>query len=238
MDIRCLGILPWLAAGLSVFASDAWSVCQVPQPRVACAEYANSQAVVIAKLVSIREVVHDDDIDGRVYTLAVSRRLKGQTEPNFQVWEENSSGRATFEWRTGIDYLLFAAYSNGDHAWVIDGCGNSGPLSLSAPALAAIESMKASAAEGVVEGMASTDSWRTGVRDVTIRAIGNGATFTTRTDQDGRFRIELPVGRYKMDAIRSGWSFAPIAFSYENPSDLTVTRGGCAQVQFGGTPAK
>jgi len=70
-----------LAAILSILAPDAWALCQVPQPRLVCAEYANSQAVVIAKLLSIRELVRDGETDGYFYTLTVRSRLRGHIGP-------------------------------------------------------------------------------------------------------------------------------------------------------------
>jgi uncharacterized protein with HEPN domain len=224
-----------LAAALAFLAADASSVCQVPQPRLVCAEYANSQAVVTAKLVAIREV---GDTDGHFYTLVSRARLRGQVGPTFDVWEENSSGRATFSWNVGAEYLLFTSYSNKDRGWVIDGCGNSGPLDRSTSVLASIKAINTSAADGVLEGMASTDSWTNGVSDVTIKAAGNGTTFTAKTNRDGRFTVRLPAGRYKISAIHNGWSFLPTPFSYENPADLNLARGGCAQVHFSGIQNK
>ena len=221
-----------LVLGLVVFAGDAFPVCRVPQPRTVCAEYINSQVVVIAKLLSIREV---GDNDGHFYSLATVTSLRGQVDSSFQVWEENSSGRATFDWKKGVEYLLFTSFSKQDRAWVIDGCGNSGPLSRSSAVLAAIKSMNLSAPYGEVEGMASTDSWTTALSDVTIRAVEDGKTFSAKTGQDGRFKIQLPVGHYQMTAIRAGWLLEPVPFSYENPSDLRLTGGACAQVQFSGT---
>ena len=209
-------------------------VCPVPQPRLACAEYANSQAVIIAKLTSIREVTHDNDIGGHLYSLAARSILRGRMDPAFQVWEENSSGRATFDWIRGVDYLLFLSYSKLNGAWVIDGCGNSGPVIRSASVLSAIKAVKANAGDAAVEGLVSTDSWTTGVPDVTVRAIGNGTTIAVKTDQAGRFQMRLPAGRYKLAAVRTGWSFEPGLLSYENPTDLRITAGGCAQVHFSG----
>jgi hypothetical protein len=177
------------------------SLCQVPQPRLVCAEYTNSQAVVIAKLMRIREM---GDGDGYFYSLATRNVLRGRTDPTFQVWEENSSGRATFDWKPGTDYLLFMSYSKQDRAWGIDGCGNSGPLSQSASVLAAINSAKANASDGLVDGMVSTDSWTTGIVDVTVRGVWNGMTFTARTNQAGRFQMRLPPGRYRLEAAVSG----------------------------------
>ena len=178
------------------------------------------------------------DVDGCYYSLASRSLLRVQIPPSFQVWEGNSSGRATFDWKPGTDYLLFMSYSRRDRAWGIDGCGNSGPLNRSASVLAAINSVKANAADPVVDGMVSTDSWATGVADVTVRAIGNGMTFATRTDQAGRFRMRLSAGRYRLEAVRSGWSFGATPLSYENPDALVLAAGGCAQVQFSGAENK
>jgi hypothetical protein len=190
-----------LLLGLVIFAGDASSVWQVPQPRLVCAEYGNSQVVVIAKLLSTREI---GDSDGHFHSLATTTRLRGQIDSSFQVWEENSSGRATFDWKKGAEYLLFTSFSKQDRAWVIDGCGNSGPLSRSRTVLAAIKSMNPAATDGEVEGMTSTDSWTTALPVVTIRAVANGKTFSTKMGPDGRFKIRLPVGRYRMTATRAG----------------------------------
>jgi hypothetical protein len=223
-----------VAAGFLIFTVDARPVCRVPQPRLLCAEDANSQVVVIAKLDSIREVVRDGSVEGHFYSFAARTRLHGKIDSAFQVWEEHSSGRSSFAWTKGVDYLLFASYSSRDRAWVIDGCGNSGPVDLSEPTLPIDRSVKPGK-DGIVSGMASTEAWTTGVPDVTITAVGRGKTFTARTNPAGRFEMLLPAGRYRMEASLSGWSFAPTLLSYENPADLVLTRRGCAQVHFSGS---
>jgi len=86
--------------------------------------------------------------------------------------------------------------------------------------------------------MASTDSWTTGVPDVAITAIGNGVTFAAKTDSGGRFQIHLPAGRYQIAAALPGWSFEATPFSYENPGNLMLAAGGCAQVHLRGVESK
>jgi hypothetical protein len=220
-----------LTAGLAPIAS---AVCPVPQPRIVCAEFSNSKAVLIATLWASRFVRIDGVTDGHLYSFAVKTVLRGDPGSSFAVWEENGSGRAAFEWKVGGDYLLFlAAHVNQPtRAWVIDGCGNSGPMSQSGKTLAQIKPTGASSTVGTVYGMVSTDSWTTGVSDVLVKAVGNGQTLSTRTDQTGRFVLQLPIGKYTLGAARPGWSFAPESFGYEDPQDLNVTSGYCAQVQF------
>jgi|SRR5579871_1089882 len=234
--------LPWglsrVAIAFTLFAADAWSVCRVPQPRLVCAEYAHSQAVVIARLTSIREVKRDRDMEGNFYTLATRSSLRGKIGRTFQLWEENSSGRAGFTWTKGMDYLLFISHSERDQAWVMDACGNSGRLDKAALVFTAIKSFNVSAPDALVEGMVSTDSWTTGIPDALVTANGNGRSFVAKTDQNGRFTLRIPAGRFKLSAARSGWSLEPAPFTYEDPNDLRLETGACAQVQFSGTQIK
>jgi hypothetical protein len=220
-----------------VLAPIASAVCQVPQPRVVCAEYSNSKAVVIATLRASRFARIDSDTDGHLYDFVLKTLLRGNPGSAFEVWEENSSGRATFDWKARDDYLLFLArnVTQPTRAWVIDGCGNSGPTSQSGKVLAQIKSIDATTPSGVVYGMVSTESWTTGVSNVMVKAIGNSQTFTAKTDEMGRFMLRLPIGKYALGATQTGWSFAPEPFGYESPQDLNITSGYCAQVQFSST---
>jgi hypothetical protein len=161
-----------LAVALLVFAPKGWTLCAVPQPRLLCPEYVESDAVLIAKLVNVQEAAPDGFDPGHIYDFKLSRRLRGQVDSAFQVFEENNSGRASFDWIKGKDYLLFASYSQRARAWRIDGCGNSGPLNRSAKALAAIHSLDLSSKYGIVQGMTGTDSWSTPVPAVAVRASG------------------------------------------------------------------
>ncbi len=176
-----------------------------------------------------------DDYDGHFYTLATRSILRGKIAPVFQVWEANDNGRASFDWIEGTDYVLFLSDSKRDHAWQLDGCGNSGPLSQAATALAAIKAAQMGGADALVDGMVSADgAWTAGVPYVTVRAAGNGTAFTAKADEAGRFQMRLPAGRYRLKALRSGWSFKREFFGYENPGDLRLSAGSCAQVQFDG----
>jgi hypothetical protein len=217
----------------------ASAVCQVPQPRIVCAEYANSKAVVIANLRATQHIAERFDTDGQLYSLTVRTLLRGDVGTTFQIWEGNDSGRATFDWKVGTDYLLFLAryVPKPIPAWVIDGCGNSGPTSGSATVLQAIKSAQASTSDSLVSGMVSTDSWTTGVPDVIVRAVGARQSFSAKTDQGGRFLLRLPNGKYMLEAAREGWSFMP-GYGYENPRNLNVSPGYCAQVHFSGAERK
>ncbi len=220
---RCVLIIAGLAAEFSVLVNSALGLCQVPRPRSVCAEFSNSEAVVIAKLTAIREYESGPYSGGHVYHFELEGAFKSSARLQrvFDIWEENSSGRATFLWVAGGRYSLYLYRSQKEGMWSIDGCGNSHPALASEVVLAIDGPHKAKPRPAMIEGMVSTDSWTTGVPEVTIRAARNGRAFKAKTDAAGRFRMEVPPGTYKLRAEREGSSFERNPFSYENPGRST-----------------
>ena len=49
-------------------------------------------------------------MDYHLYTMQTERVLRGKINPRFRIYEENSSGRAAFQWKEGETYLLFLSY--------------------------------------------------------------------------------------------------------------------------------
>src|SRR5437899_2899842 len=84
----------------------AWGWCST-LPRLICAEYSQSKVVIIAKLTRKQHFQPQGKQDYYVYSLETSRTLRGDVGEQFRVWEENSSGRASFTWSVGKVYLLF-----------------------------------------------------------------------------------------------------------------------------------
>jgi hypothetical protein len=205
----------------------AGAVCNVPQPRLLCAEYFKSQAVVIAKLIRVRHAIPKDEQDWFIYTLRTQRVFRGGTDSVFRVYEENSSARAGFDWRVGRPYLLFLDFDKTEKAWELDGCGNSGPVRRAAALLKVIETMLANPGDGgVIRGSVNLDR-------VLVVAYGKQNSFKAFSNNDGDFKISVPAGDYTVRAFLPGWSFSEADFSYENPEKIHIENGGCAQLQFG-----
>jgi hypothetical protein len=115
---------------LFLLVSSSGSLCLRPQPRLVCAEFFREQAVVIAHLARVRHVdpKNDDAMDYYVYSMQTDRVLRGKIGATFRVHDEHSTAGAGFDWEVGDTYLLFVSYSREEHAWLLDICGNSGPL--------------------------------------------------------------------------------------------------------------
>lgn len=212
----------------------AWCVCQVPQPRLVCAEYSQSKAVVIAKLVSATSDSKDYP-SYFIYKFAVVRRLRGQAPQTFDLYEGNDSGRARFEWRLNGQYLLFLIQPDpSTHQWTIDGCGNSAPIADAGATLRQIAHISSADKTGTITGYVSTDSWSTAVPDATVKISGDGQVFDTKTDVNGKFSQVVPIGTYTVSASKNRMPIEKELFTYENPADVVITPGGCAQMQFSG----
>jgi hypothetical protein len=218
-----------------LFASPAMGLCEVPQPRLVCAEYFASKVVVEASLVKVKSVHDKDGPQGVVayeYSLHANQVIRGHVNPIFVVHEGNDSGRATFDWKTGREYLLFLFYSDSDKAWELDGCGNSGPISGAKAILQQIAAIQASRDGGVIHGVVSQQALSTPVSNVRVEARGANGHYAATTNTKGEFEMRVPVGRYAVRATKAGFSFATADFSYENPDKVQVESGGCAQVQL------
>jgi hypothetical protein len=181
-----------LSVVLFLSACPAMAVCNVPQPRLVCAQYYASSVVVEATLTKITTIGDDAAFD---YQLHANRLIRGQMAGNFRVYEENSSGRATFEWKPGRVYLLFLFYSSPDRAWELDGCGNSGPVNAATAVLQQIETIQMSRGGGVIHGNIRTSSPSVAVSGVTVDARGLGGVYRIATGENGTFEILVPVGR-------------------------------------------
>jgi hypothetical protein len=223
-----IGILALLCA------APAPSACNVPSPRLVCAEYFASKVVVEATLVKVRDFhgnADPENVLARVYTLRTNRLLRGHVGELFEVYEGNDSGRATFEWKVGQKYLLFLFYSVAEKAWAVDGCGNSGELGHARSILEQIDKIRTNDG-GVIHGIVTERSLSTPSAGVRIDARGTSGLYQATTNAKGEFEIKVPAGKYSLRAIKTGLSFQTADFSYENPQDLLIEPGGCVQVQL------
>jgi Carboxypeptidase regulatory-like domain len=225
-----------LSLVLLLFAGPAMGVCDVPQPRLVCAEYFASKVVVEASLVKVRTVRDKDDPQGIaafVYTLRTDRLLRGQIDGVFQIYEGNDSGRATFDWNIGGKYLLFLFYLRTEKSWGLDGCGNSGPLSGAKSVLEQIEAIQTGHHDsGVIHGAVSEQALSAHIPGVRVEVRGTNGVYRATTNAKGEFEIKVPAGRYTVRAIQTGYTFRAADLSYENPDDVRIEPGGCAQVQL------
>jgi hypothetical protein len=231
--MRTVGLIVSITLFLQLHA---WSVCLVPQPRLVCAEFFESRAVVIAKLTRGRHVeFKNSDTDGHLYYFATEQRLRGKIPTTFRVFDENSSGRATFEWKIGDSYVLFLDFDDSKGAWVLDNCGNSGPMQSASRTLTEIKALNTRTNGGEIRGVVTENGISgDGLTGVEIVALSDGRRFAATTDANGSFRLRVPVGRYRLRVLKKGLSFDTADISYLRADNVRVENGSCPQIQFVG----
>jgi hypothetical protein len=65
-----------------------------------------------------------------------------------------------------------------------------------------------------------------------VRAAGTGGSFEGRTGGDGRFRIAVPPGRYRLLA----GELRPTDYSRQDAGGFELRAGQCAQFQLAAAP--
>lgn len=233
-----LPILCGLGCALPVQA-----VCRVPQPRSVCAEYSHSTLVAEATLTKIdsRDSYDNDPAAARIhiYTLRIDRMFRGKPQSTIRIYEENSSGRASFAWKIGTEYLLFLFDPNDQPdpgLFELDGCGNSGPVAGAESVVSQIQQAQNRRAALITGRVTGARGYPLVDPFPNVEVVARSATGTYKgeTDRKGEFLIAVPAGNYVVKPVRSGLSFDPYDLSYENPDDLSMKPASCAQVQFVG----
>jgi hypothetical protein len=213
------------------FQSSVFAWCSV-LPRLVCAEYSQCKLVVIAKLAHKQHFQPHDEQDYYVYTLETSRTLRGEASTKFRVWEENSSGRASFSWSVGKTYLLFLNPTD-DGMWSLYGCGNSAPIDEAGFALKVIDTLR-NRNGGVIQGVLAGGGYppKTDLSGITIEIRSKNREYKAVTNSKGEFKIRVPAGQYTVKPVQAGWRFRKDIVSFEDPGNINIENGGGAQVQF------
>jgi len=213
--------------------------CQLPQPRLACAEFFASKVVVEATLLNVKAVADKTDpanVLARIYSLRGDKFFRGNISGVFHVYEGNDSGRANFDWKVGQKYLLFLLFVPSEKSWGLDGCGNSGPLSKAKPVLEQIKSIQKTHGDGFIHGVVSQQAVSDKILGIRVEARGKGGSYAATTDAKGIFVIKVPPGRYVVRAIKPGFIFGDSDVSYESSLGVLIEPGGCAQIQLDAYP--
>ena len=182
-----------------------------------------------AKLIGSKHIGTKDQIDGELYTMRTEKALRGQIDETFQVWQENSSGRATFDWKAGESYLLFL-YTKYDRGWALDGCGNSGPLANAQLPLREIAHL--SQRRGGTIQVSLGGDWIAGgaLPNVEVDAQGLPGSFFASTNEKGVAEIHVPAGQYSVTVPNA--KLVPFDLSYDDPRTVVIENGSCVQIQY------
>jgi hypothetical protein len=213
---------------LCVMSVNAVAVDSVPNLRV-CAEYFHSAAVFTGKVLSEREVPMQGDRDpGWVYRVRVLKTYKGTVHGVIDVYTSNTD--ISFPLKVGSAYVLFADdWQRG--ALEIGTPTNSGLLRKRARTLAAIARVEQARGRGEITGRVFSRGTPLSKPPMKVLATGT-ANYSVLTDRNGRFRISIVPGDYKVRLAADGWTVRPYLMSYEDPDKIRIHDGQCADIWF------
>jgi len=200
------------------------AICPSPVPK-ACSWFFDSDAVFVATVLSQRYVDNDENIR---FEVRVSRVLRGDVKAAAAVYTGNDSGRLT--WDVGREYVVFARRRDG-RLWSGADCGPLSDPTKVAETLKEIEGLQHATTSSVEGEVLSGLPVRTGVPGVLVRARGNGHTYKGKSDQQGKFRIEVPPGRYDV-TIDGPFVQYDINELQHGTQTLPLVVGQCVQFQF------
>ncbi len=206
-------ILSTLAILVCFMPPRGYGVCEAPRPRLVCAEYFNSKAVVTAQLIRAKTIVDNDGlISAHVYSMRTIKVIHGSVSSDFEVYESNDSGRATFDWSPGNSYLLFLNHFSNGEDWGLDGCGNSGPMKSSKSALTQIRDVR-KAQDGLIQVAVGTSTISLPAMNVPVSVGSEDHAYTATTNKAGVAEIKVPAGQYSVQVL----GYRAFELSYEDP---------------------
>jgi hypothetical protein len=117
---------------------DTLAMCVNGHPSVD-QEFRQSSLVFVGRVTAASAAAETKSFyEGSRYSIQVKEIFRGRPRRTLTVFSENSSGR--FPMDIGIDYLLFLSVRAGEPA-MVDSCGNSGPVTATAPAIDTVKQL-------------------------------------------------------------------------------------------------
>jgi hypothetical protein len=226
-----------IASALSILcctlqAGSAQAVCPKPDPRV-CAEFFKSDVVFVGTVTREKKIPLDKELfDSWKYTLRVKTIFRGNAGSFVTVFTDNDSVR--YPLAVGETYLLFLFKYEG--RLMIANCGNNKKLSEARETIQEIQVVlkgMSSAHGGVIAGVVQLDyAGYLPAEGVIVNAFHYGKKYSTVTNKDGSFQLQVPAGAYVVRLRSKDHKFIAYDFSYDDPEWVIVHRGGCAQLMF------
>jgi hypothetical protein len=189
-------------------------------------EYFKSRFVVVGQVLSEKtELDGDGFLVLTDYRVKVLKTYRGSHQQTLIIRSENDSGR--FPMQKGQKYLLFVRVF--ESHFVIDNCGNSGPLSDAEDTIDVIKQISKAGPYGEIEARVLSVNEVAGIRFV---ARSGKIILAGVTDKDGWLHLRVPPGVYKLTARSPKYLLTSFDLNEDQPGHLVVHKGGSVQLDY------
>jgi hypothetical protein len=225
---RALAVAAALAA--VAIAGPSAAIVANPKPRV-CNEFLRSTYVFAGTVLGEGQLAENGSTElTHFYRVRVGEVFKGRMGSEVTLFTTNNSARGVLE--AGRRSVIFAELFAGKAAF--SGSSNTtsepGVDAVIAEIRAVAQRDRQSAS---VAGRADIDgSPGHPAAGLQLDVAGVSGHHTVRTDSAGRFVVAVAPGRYAVRVAEQGWISRRGTYSYDDPADLLLPRGGCADVQL------
>lgn len=234
LEVLCPGLRRISLVLLLILAADCScsAVCEEPWPKPS-AEFFHSNLVFSGKVLSERVVARKsaadgDDFEEIYYRISVRRLFRGQADHIILVYSSVDSAGIYLD--KGGDYLLFAFKESGHKTLRISSCGNSGPLERAAGAIRQIEAIAHAGNYGEIEGEFKYYKLEDADPGLRIVVTGQERKYVAKVDNLGHFHLRVSPGRYSLRVHSEKFKAESFEFTFDDPENFYVYRGGSSQM--------
>ena len=225
---RCFHAVLVVATMFCVLPVPLLAHCPIPDIKVN-GEFFQATAVFTGKVMSVRKVIDKGDQEGGwFYKLRVGDVFRGPTAHEVAVFTGDDSNRFPLE--SGQEYLLFAYQSHGRLR--INACGNSALLSEAHDSVQTLNSLLRGKLLTEIDGYILTEDKDADLSGIAVTIQGSSKTYSVTTGKDGRFRIQVPPGKYRVEVVSRTYSGTDTDIFWYDPRGFSLHSGECASLEL------
>jgi hypothetical protein len=169
--------------------------------QAACVYYWQSDAVFIGRVIEVSPDVKESGINPhfrqRAVLLSIERAFRGVRGEQTQLLD-SSVNKCEFVFETGEAYFVYARQDYKTKTWSTSAGSGTVSLAQAQEDLAHAEDVSKGIYEVSIGGLVVEYM---PIPDATILVQGAGRQYQTKPDKDGRFRIDVPAGKYAVQII-------------------------------------
>jgi hypothetical protein len=243
MKIRWFELSNAVGLALIFFFSFAIAqACSCSRPSAPCEAYSQVDAIFVGMAKDITWIETEEKLEGKIikrlspaFTFLVNQGFRGVVEEQIWIHTGMGGGDCGYVFKLGEQYLVYSYRNKSDQKKLMTSiCTRTRPIAQAQEDLEYLNGLLKASPKSRIYGevlnysQRGEPAQRTTYEGVAVTVEGGGKSYSTKTDQDGKYSVSgLAEGDYKVRIS------PPKGFTdWTNEREVKVTRYGCAQALF------